>query len=164
MSTKLQKTRAEIATVKAEIANVGAAALDAAGISRRVDAWLAEQSKAVAEHFTDLADGFASESPRGGDAWPLFTERLKHRPEIAVALQVHFQRDGIRRHLVSAAEASVQDRPRVANHAEEVGRLKAHLLALERAEEAEIERLEAAGETVYRRSAMDPRAILGLSA
>ncbi|WP_161567959.1 hypothetical protein [Pigmentiphaga sp. H8] len=46
----------------------------------------------------------------------------------------------------------------------ELERLQAEALALEYAEEEEIERLETMGEAVYRRADMDPRAILGFSA
>ncbi|CAM3909711.1 DUF3486 domain-containing protein [Bordetella tumbae] len=161
MSQKLNKIRTQIAALKAEIREVKGAALDDAGIAARVDRWLNAKEKTSERNFSDLAYELAYE-PRhtGGTEWPLLDERVKLVPDLALSLLVSTNREAFRSILINAAKAGVEGR-QVADKGAELARLEAQLYELELAEEAEFERLEAAGETVLRRADANPRAILG---
>lgn len=164
MSAKLNKLRAEIAKVQAQIHEVQKAVLTDAQIEQRIDAWLDSQDEFMQEHFTSLADHFAFAN-RAPDDWRPLEEMLNYRgAQLNLAVSVSLNRAEMKKRLVHSALEQVKDLPKVDNQAATLITLRENLLALERAEEGEIERMEAAGEEVYRRADADPRAILGLEA
>ncbi|MGO3745459.1 MAG: hypothetical protein ACTJG9_08750 [Alcaligenes aquatilis] len=164
MSVKLNKLRAEITKVQAQIRETQRAALTDAQIEQRIDHWLDTQDAFMYEHFTSLADHFAFINGAPDD-WGLLGDRLKHRGvELNLAMSVSLNRAEVKNRLLQSALKQVLDLPRVDDQAVILSSFRDSLLDLERAEEQEIERLEAAGEDVYRRADADPRAILGLEA
>ncbi len=162
MSQKLKKVQTDILALKAEISQVENAALDDKGISARVNAWLDEQSRTVNEKMVSLASELAYESTMpGAGACPSLMEVSYRYPGLGLALQAHLNRSAFHELLTQSAKASIKVR-QVGNKEAELADLRGKLLDLERVEEAEIEKMEAVGEVVYRRADADPRAILGI--
>ncbi|QBR40568.1 hypothetical protein EHF36_07955 [Kerstersia gyiorum] len=166
MSAKLKKIRTEIAEIQKQITAVRYAALTNEQIERRIDTWLDQQEALAQDRIIDSAGvEFAYPDKKGKGLFPLLDEMLRN-PQASgkvLALTVMLNRQAIKDRFMAAAQAQASQVHQVADKDAAMAELRTKLYTAEVAEEAEVERLEAAGEAVYRRGDADPYAIFGIS-
>ncbi|SHJ47462.1 hypothetical protein [Paraburkholderia terricola] len=167
-TAKLDKLREQIAAIKAEIVSVERAQLTTPEIEARVDGFIQEMKRTVANDVLDSAGTltYINQLGSGAGNWPVVGSWMHARPAIGFAMAVTLNPEAFRAMVLEAAlkELNGGRQEHATGRVELVEQLRGKLRLLERDEEAEVLRLEESGIDALRRADADPAVVLGLAA